>query len=108
MATISADQLPETIQEVTDDILKKAVVCEITQKPFKIIKQELEFYRKLGLPIPHKHPNQRHKERFAQVNPKRLRNRKCDKCGMEIKTTYAPERKEIVYCEACYNKEVYG
>jgi len=83
------------------------VVCEVTGKPFRLIKQELEFYKKLWLPLPHRHPNQRHKERFAQVNLKRLRDRKCDKCWVDIKTTYSPERKEIVYCEACYNKEVY-
>jgi hypothetical protein len=27
-------------------------------------------------------------------------------CDVEFKTTYAPERKEIVYCEKCYKKEM--
>jgi len=40
-------------------------------------------------------------------NPRKLYIRNCDKCGKEMKTTYAPERPEIVYCENCYNKEVY-
>jgi len=40
-------------------------------------------------------------------NPRKLYTRNCDKCGKEIQTTYAPERPEIVYCENCYNKEVY-
>jgi CxxC-x17-CxxC domain-containing protein len=39
-------------------------------------------------------------------NPRELYDRKCDKCGIDIKTTYAPEMKETVYCEGCYNKEV--
>ncbi|MFH1193084.1 MAG: hypothetical protein V1656_02080 [Candidatus Jorgensenbacteria bacterium] len=28
------------------------------------------------------------------------------KCPNEFETSYAPERKEIVYCESCYNAEV--
>jgi CxxC-x17-CxxC domain-containing protein len=81
--------------------------CEVTLKPFRITKQELNFYEKMGLPLPTKHPNQRHKERFEQVNKKKLWNNKCDKCWIEIQTTYSPEKKEIVYCEDCYNKEIY-
>jgi CxxC-x17-CxxC domain-containing protein len=34
-------------------------------------------------------------------------DRRCNKCGKPIKTTYSPDIKEIVYCEECYNKEVY-
>ena len=33
--------------------------------------------------------------------------RKCDKCSKDMKTTYAPKRPEIVYCEECYLNEVY-
>jgi CxxC-x17-CxxC domain-containing protein len=40
-------------------------------------------------------------------NPRKLFDRKCDKCGIDIKTTYSPDRSEIVYCEECYNKEIY-
>jgi hypothetical protein len=28
------------------------------------------------------------------------------KCPVEFETSYAPDRKEIVYCEQCYNAEV--
>jgi len=30
-----------------------------------------------------------------------------EKCTVEFKTTYAPERSEIVYCEKCYQQEIY-
>lgn len=105
--TIKAKDIPIHIQEVADDILNKVILCEITGKPFRIIKSELEFYRKHGLSIPHKHPDQRYLERMLLRNPRKLRDRTCAKCWMDIKTTYAPERPEIVYCEACYNKEIY-
>jgi hypothetical protein len=28
-------------------------------------------------------------------------------CKNEFETSYSPERQEIVYCEKCYQKEVY-
>ena len=104
---INAKDLPTNIQEVTDDILNKVIVCEETGKPFRIIKPELEFYRKHNLSIPHKHPDVRHIERIHLRHPRKLFERICAKCWVVIQTTYAPERPEIVYCEACYNKNIY-
>jgi formamidopyrimidine-DNA glycosylase len=40
-------------------------------------------------------------------NEMKLYDSKCDNCGVDIKTTYWKDRKEIVYCEECYNKEIY-
>ncbi len=104
---IPAEKLPENIEDIPDDILNWAIKCEITWKPFRIIKQELEFYRKHKISIPRKHPDQRHLERVKSRNPQKLFDRKCDKCWIEMKTTYSPDRGEIVYCEKCYEKEVY-
>jgi hypothetical protein len=56
------------------------VICEVSGKPFRIIKQELEFYRKHNLPIPHRHPDVRHTDRMKLRNPRKLRDRKCNKC----------------------------
>jgi hypothetical protein len=104
---IPANKLPENISDIPANILNWAIECEVTKKPFRIIKQELEFYRKHNLPIPRKHPDQRHLDRMKLKNPRKLFDRKCDKCWIDMKTTYSPNRKEIVYCEDCYNKEVY-
>ena len=106
--TINTQDLPKNISDVTDDILNQVIICEVTWKPFRIIKAELDFYRKHNLALPHKHPDQRHLERMQLRNPRKLWDRECTKCWTAIKTTYAPERPEMVYCEACYNKEVYG
>ena len=104
---IPASKLPENIVDIPDDILNWAVECEISWKPFRIIPQELEFYRKHNLPIPKKHPDIRHEERIKLRNPRKMFDRKCDKCDIDINTNYSPDRKGIVYCEECYNKEVY-
>jgi len=100
-------QIPDDIKNVQNNICDEILACEITGKNYKIIPQELKYYRERGLPIPRKCPDQRHKERMALRNPRKLWDRKCDKCKKEIKTTYSPDRPEIVYCEKCYLNEVY-
>ncbi|MBA4320260.1 MAG: hypothetical protein C0412_17830, partial [Flavobacterium sp.] len=99
-------QVPDDISDVKDNILEKILRCEISGKPYKIIPMELEFYRKIGLPIPRKSPLQRHRERLAQLSPRKLYQRKCQKCQKEIETVYALDRPEVVYCERCYLQEV--
>ncbi|MEK7547632.1 MAG: hypothetical protein AAB540_01930 [Patescibacteria group bacterium] len=59
-----------------------------------------------NLPIPRKSPRQRHKERMALRNSWALWKRKCDKCSVDIMTTYNPKRAEPVYCEKCYLEAV--
>jgi hypothetical protein len=60
----------------------------------------------LSLPIPTKHPDQRHIERVNLRNPRILHDRNCDKCGVDIKTSYSPDRSEIIYCEKCYENVI--
>ncbi|MDC0506163.1 hypothetical protein OAN96_01060 [Candidatus Gracilibacteria bacterium] len=105
--TIPANKLPKNITEIPDDILNWAIECGVTQKPFRIIPQELQFYRKHNLPIPRRHPDQRHLDRMALRNPRKLFKRGCDKCDAVMQTTYSPERPEKVYCEECYSSEIY-
>ncbi len=105
--TIPASSLPDSLTDVPDDILNWAITCEKTEKPFKLTKQELDFYRTHHLPVPHFHPDERHRLRMALRNPCKLWSRTCAKCQKKIQTTYAPDRPEIVYCEECYMKEVY-
>jgi len=99
--------IPGDINEIPDEIINWALTCEITGKLYKIQKNELKFYKGNGIPIPKRHPDQRHKDRMTLINPRKLWDRKCSKCGVEIQTSYSPERPETVYCEACYLKEVY-
>lgn len=104
---IPAETLPDSIEEVPDDVLSWAIECEATKRPFKIIKQELDFYRQMKLPVPRFHPDERHHQRMALRNPRKLWKRNCMKCRKEIQTSFSPESPEIVYCEECYLKEVY-
>ncbi|PIQ76747.1 hypothetical protein COU78_04105 [Candidatus Peregrinibacteria bacterium CG10_big_fil_rev_8_21_14_0_10_49_24] len=105
--TIPATQLPDNANDIPEDVLSWAILCEETGKPFKIVKKELEFYREHRLPLPRRHPDRRHADRFAYKNPYRLWQRTCAKTGEEILSSYAPERPEIVFAEEAYKQEVY-
>ncbi len=116
--TIKEGQVPETIVEVSEDILNEILVCEKCKKNFRITKSEFDFYKRMHLPLPHKDFECRHKDRMSKRNPRKLWHRKCMcknpkhphldiGCPSEFETSYAPGRPEVVYCEECYNKEVY-
>jgi hypothetical protein len=99
--------IPDTINDVPDDITNAILTCEVTGRPYKIIPQELAFYREMNIPLPRRCFDQRHADRRAKRNPRKLWDRECASCKKSIQTTYSPDRPEIVYCEECYLKEVY-
>ncbi len=111
--TMQSADLPDHIKDVGNDILNQVIACEHNGEcneqctgAFKIIPAELQFYRAMNLALPRLCSNCRHYNRLHQRNPFKLWDRKCDKCGKEIKTSYSPDRQEIIYCESCYNAEV--
>ncbi len=104
---IAASQIPESIDQIPDNILNWAIECEASGELFKITALELEMYRKMKLPIPRKSPNVRHRNRMVQRNSINLLKRSCFKCGGEIQTTHSPNVAEVVYCEGCYLEAVY-
>ena len=99
--------IPENIDDVDENFISNILVCKESSKPFKIIKQEFAFYKKMGIPLPEYLPEIRHEKRYATRLQPKLFGRNCAKCGKEIQTSYSPDRPEIVYCEECYLKEVY-
>ncbi|MFA6992635.1 MAG: hypothetical protein WC269_05175, partial [Candidatus Gracilibacteria bacterium] len=100
-------KIPQEIKDVPENVCSEILACEVTGKNYRIIPQELNFYRKLNLPIPKKHPDQRHYDRIAKRNPRKLFDRICDKCGIAITTSYPPESDVKVYCNDCYLKWIY-
>jgi len=123
--TIESKDLPDNIGEIKDEILDEIIGCGHAgncnhgcSTAYRIIKQELDYYRRMNLSIPRLCPNCRHYGRLGKLNPLKLWHRSCmchdqnhshgDKpCKVEFETSYAPERPEIIYCEKCYQQEVY-
>lgn len=110
------EDLPDHIEDVSDSVTTEILACahagtgcnEMCATAFRVIPQELAFYRRMNLPLPRICPNCRHFARLKLRNPLRLWHRKCMKpgCENEFETSYAPDRPEIVYCESCYQQEV--
>lgn len=99
-------EIPDHIKDVPDDILQAILKCARCGKNYRIIRMELDLYRRMNIPIPRKCPFCRDRARIALLNSIKIYNRTCAKCGTAIQTSYAPDRPEIVYCEVCYQTEV--
>lgn len=134
-ATKRAADFGDNIKDVGAEILKETLRCahggtcqEECVTAFRIIPRELEFLKQFNLPLPDLCPNCRHYERLQFRNVPRYFDRQCQcsgqmdatrtyrntaahthgavVCPNKFKTTYAPDRSEMVYCEQCYNAEV--
>ena len=134
--TILSKDLPDHIKNVPESIIDEIIACpnngqELTQctKAYRIIKPELDFLKNNNIALPRYCPNCRHYQRLKQRNPYKLWHGKCQcagfyssnkkyentvehihgngPCPNEFETSYAPERQEIIYCEKCYQQEVY-
>lgn len=85
--------------------------CASCGKNYRLIEQELGFYKKMGIPKPALCWTCRLKNLIAARRPHRLVDGKCSECGVEIRTTYGePERRSAqlrVLCEKCYQEKVY-
>jgi len=138
--TLPHQKLPVTIKETSDAIVGEVIGCSSQDSEeekkkylrcataFRLHPAELEFYKRLNIPIPHKCFPCRLQDRLNYRNPRKLWPRRCQcsgaksenevytntakhqhgegSCPNEFETSYSPDRKEIVYCEQCYNSEV--
>ena len=108
---------PQAINKLSENILNEVLACLECGRNYKIVQNEFLFYKKHNIPIPRKCFYCRHTERMKLENPFKLWRRSCmcdiekhghvGKCPNEFETSYAPDRSEIVYCEKCYQAEVY-
>ena len=99
-------QTPDNIRDVSDEIINEVYSCITCNKNFKILEQELRFYREFQIPLPEHCWLCRHKKRMSLRNPRVIYSRSCQKCGANIYTTYSPQKPEKIFCEKCYLREV--
>ncbi|MFA6257447.1 MAG: hypothetical protein WC671_00345 [Candidatus Paceibacterota bacterium] len=126
--TIKSSELPNSIPE-ENEILKEIIECENCKKAYRIMENELIFLRKENLPLPDLCHDCRYDRRIKDRLSIRSYDQSCmcggtldetgiykntvkhlhadEPCGEKFKTGHAPENKEIVYCEKCYQQEVY-
>ncbi len=105
-ATMKMEDIPDSIHDISDNFIEEIVECNCG-KFYRIVEGELLLLKRFGIPVPRKCVDCRHMDRIKRVNPPLLYDRNCYKCKTEIKTSYAPDRPEIIYCGKCYQQEVY-
>ena len=134
--TMLCQNIPNDITKTEDSILEEVIECEHKMncnqgctKAFRITPNELQFYKKLGVPAPTLCPACRTIERLKMRLGVKLYDRSCmcagagddfgqykngvehfhgeSHCEENFKTGFPPENGDIVYCEKCYQQEVY-
>ncbi len=133
--TIKSRDLTDNINNVSDSTLNEVIECghsgqecnEQCTTAFIVLPDELQFYRQMGLALPRLCPNCRFYWRIKMKNPPKVWHRKCmcvgvesenkeyrnttshshgnNPCQNEFETAISDKRKEIVYCEKCYQAE---
>lgn len=104
-ATTEGASLPETISEVKDSILQEVISCTTCDRKYKIAALEFDLLRKMNMPLPTTCLKCRDEVLFGKLQKPGLYDRTCMKCEAPIKTSYAPDRTETVFCEKCYQQE---
>lgn len=97
MPGIPAKELPDSIFDVTDDILSQVIVSKSSSKKYKITERELLFYRKYKIPLPRESFFDRHARRHKMASSFNLYERASDKSGASIISSYLPDAPEIVW-----------
>ena len=105
---VSGDDLPDSIDEVKDDITKQRILCPETKLSYNITKDELAFYKEYGIPLPNRHFDWCTQERYKPFSYMgQAQYGVCTFCNKEIEHYYSPELgfKKIA-CLECYQKEI--
>ncbi len=133
--TLKPENIPDSIAATNDSIIKETIGCVHAGKckhmcttAFRITESEFTMYGSFKIPPPKLCPNCRHYKRLESRAPIKTWRRKCqcagkqstnesykntsdhfhgsNPCPNDFKTSYTPERKEVVYCKQCYSAEV--
>jgi len=133
--TIKNEELPPKLSLTSSEITKEVIECahkgeckENCSRAFRILPQEFEFYKRIGVALPRLCPNCRHVGRLKAQAPLKLWTDTChcggekDKSGVyqntathphgkepcqnTFQTPYDPAKNVMTYCETCYQQEV--
>jgi len=114
--TLNNINIPDNIKDIDKNIINEVIECAHKEScehectgAFRIIEMEFDYCKRMNIPLPRLCTNCRHHERLMLRNLPGLYYRKCMNkgCQNEFETSYSPDQPEKIYCESCYNKEVY-
>lgn len=109
--TISPDDLPERIDAITDEFLNHVIACTNAatktcqgSSAFRLTQNEISFYKRNSIPLPHTCPNCRQFERISKRNGLKLYER-ITQDGKNVLTTFSPDQPEKILSEEGYQQE---
>jgi len=127
--TLKSNEIINSINNINEKILEETIECGECGGAYRILEREFSFYKKENLPIPTYCYECRHKEITKDRLNLKLYNRECmcsgdcdlsniyinttphlhgnSPCLEKFKTGYSSNENKIVYCEKCYQQEVY-
>jgi len=104
---ISADALPDRIDDAGDDVPQQQLFCPKTGWRFNIAPGELQFYKRQGIPLPLCHFDVRILELFGPLTWIAPFAGTCVFCKKETTHYYPPDSGyQKIACEDCYRREV--
>ncbi len=127
--TIEASQLRQSIKDTSDEITKEIIACMSCKKAYRVHPNEFLFLKGQSLPIPRFCIDCRFMRRQKYMVPPILKHSQCmcagntsiglvykntqlhplhgnDECPNTFDTAYNTNS-DIIYCEKCYQQEVY-
>ena len=109
--------IPIDLNFVAADLVQHTFSCASCARGFRLTSAEVAFHLQTQIALSPLCPNCRFTQLMALRTPMAIWQRQCmctqidhqhsGRCATNFETTYSPDRKEIVYCEECYKKEVY-
>lgn len=104
--TLPSGKIPNTIEDISESILRETIGCSNCDKGFKLIELEFSFLKKMNLPIPRQCPFCRiHEKLTIWVDNMTLKDRICMNCNTQFRTHYDENRAPNILCKECYKKE---
>lgn len=105
--TLSAEQLPDHIEDVSDSVLKEIIQCSSCRRAYRIIEPEFNFYKRIGSPLPRECSDCRLRRRFSSLNQPVLYPRVCGCAGTQTNAdftrtnTETSPRPSVKYVNTC-------
>jgi len=89
-------------------LLASVLKCQKSDKAFRVIKQELDLYKKMWVSIPRLHPDERYNELCQRRAGETMFLVNCSKCNKETLSVYSKDSGLEIYCEDCYREKMFG
>jgi len=103
---VMGSNLPDGITDVTSEVTSLSIRCVNSGRLFRIVERELEFYRKMNIPLPPYHGDVRYRARLESRRRRTLTPARCSKCLQDVFTSLPESHSRKALCESCYRDSV--